>query len=52
VLVIGAKTHCQLPIANYPSCKKLRRKNGGGLFVLGGPSGARPSNLLLLPKFP
>ena len=21
VLVIGAKTHCQLPIANYPSCK-------------------------------
>ena len=35
VLVIGAKTHCQLPIANYPSCKKSPLTFPPGAFFWG-----------------
>ena len=35
VLVIGAKTHCQLPIANYPSCEKSPLTFRSGAFLFG-----------------
>jgi hypothetical protein len=37
VLVIGAHTHCQLPIANYPSCKTPNGRMEEGFLFWGAP---------------